>query len=103
MIKVKAIQDFELKDFEKISNIQRAGGRNKEGWLYTGDKFECDEDMVKYLTGGNELGKTVVKVIEVEPKIEDEENIIPLEDKETLDKIGKDILKHVKPKKKSKK
>lgn len=68
MIRVEAILDFELKDFEKISNIQRAGGRNKEGWLYTGDKFECDEDMVKYLTGNNKYGITAIKVIEFKPK-----------------------------------
>ena len=68
MIRVEAILDFELKDFEKIKNIQRIGGRNKEGWLYTGDTFECDEDMVKYLTGNNKYGITTIKVIEFKPK-----------------------------------
>lgn len=68
MIKVQAIQDFELKDFEKLKNIQRASNGNRQGWLYTGDTFECDEEMVKYLTGNNDKGVTVIKVIELKPK-----------------------------------
>jgi hypothetical protein len=73
MIKVEAIQNFELKDFEKLNNIQRATNGNRQGWLYCGDKFECDEEMVKYLTGNNDKGVTVIKVIEVEPKKENRE------------------------------
>ena len=68
MIRVEAIQDFELKDFEKLKNIQRASNANRQCWLYTGDTFECDEEMVKYLTGNNEEGVTVIKVIELKPK-----------------------------------
>ena len=66
MIRVEAIEDFTLKEFRKIRNIKRKL-LNVDGKLFIGDTFECDEDMVKYLTGGNLHGKTVVKVIEFEP------------------------------------
>lgn len=66
MIKVEAIEKFTLSDFNKIKNIVRIKNDVK-GTLFVGDTFECDKDMVKYLTGGNSQGKVVVKVIEVEP------------------------------------
>lgn len=65
MIKVEAIEDFNLKDFDKLQNIQRFSSRNIRGKLYKGDKFECDKNMVEYLTGKNDEGKKVIKVIEV--------------------------------------
>ena len=68
MIKVEVIEEFTLKRFDELKNIQRKSIEVK-GRLFVGDTFECDEDMVKYLTGNNEQGKTVVKVIEVEPEI----------------------------------
>lgn len=66
MIKCEVIEQFNLKDFYKLNNIKRKSIDIK-GTLFIGDSFECDEGMVKYLTGNNEQGKTVVKVIEVEP------------------------------------
>lgn len=68
MIKCQVIENFNLEEFYKLSNIVRAGGRNDKGKLYVGDTFECDEDMVKYLSGGNEQKKVVVKIIEIKPK-----------------------------------
>lgn len=67
MIKVEAIEDFTLNEFNKISNIKRKL-LNVEGSIYKGDTFECSKEMAKYLMGGNEQGKTVIKVIEVEPE-----------------------------------
>ena len=129
MIKCEVVKEFTLSRFDELKNINRKRIDTK-GKLYVGDTFECNKEMVDYLMGNNKDKQVVVKVIEVEPeftkdpiakeikieevkqiqetklkmrsKIEDEENIIPLADKETLDKIGKDILKHVKPKKKNK-
>ena len=68
MIKVEVIEEFTLERFDELKNIQRKSIEVK-GRLFVGDTFECDEDMVKYLTGNNEQGKTVVKVIEVKPEI----------------------------------
>lgn len=67
MIRVEVIEQFTLKDFEKIKDSIKRKSIDVKGTLFIGDTFECDEDMVKYLTGNNEQGKTVVKVIEVEP------------------------------------
>lgn len=67
MIKCEVIEKFTLKDFDKLQNIERKT-INTQGTLYVGDTFECDEEMAKYLSGGNVLKKVVVKVIEVLPK-----------------------------------
>lgn len=69
MIRVEVIEQFTLKDYEKIKDTIKRKSIDVKGTLFIGDTFECDEDIVKYLTGNNEQGKTVVKVIEVEPKI----------------------------------
>ena len=67
MIKCEVIEQFTLKEFDKLKNIKRKSVDNY-GKLYIGDTFECDEQMAKYLTGNNEKGKTVVKILQVEPK-----------------------------------
>lgn len=67
MIKCEVIEKFNLKDFDKLKNIQRKAA-NTKGMLYVGDVFECDEDTARYLSGKNALNKTVIKVIEVQPK-----------------------------------
>ena len=79
MIKLEALEDFTIRKFKELRNIQRKDPNKKEdGWIYLGDIFECDEDMYKYLTGDNPYQRTFVKVIEVipekkeEPKIETE-------------------------------
>ena len=90
MIKVEVIEEFTLKRFDELKNIQRKSIEVK-GRLFVGDTFECNEGMVKYLTGNNEQGKTVVKVIEVEPEI-----IINEE------KIVKKVFEEQKPNKKKK-
>ncbi|MBR5227521.1 MAG: hypothetical protein IKV94_02680 [Clostridia bacterium] len=68
MVRCRVIEQFTLKDFDKLLNIKRKSIEEK-GKLFVGDEFECDEQMAKYLTGSNEKKKVVVKVIEVMPKI----------------------------------
>lgn len=67
MIKVEAIEKFDLGRFDELQNIQRVG-KDVKGTIFTGDTFECKQDLVEYLTGNNPLGKAVVKVIEVVPE-----------------------------------
>ena len=66
MIKVEVIEQFTLQRFDELQNIERVGAEQK-GKLFVGDKFECTEELAKYLTGENPLGKVVVKVVEVKP------------------------------------
>ncbi len=91
MIRVEVIEQFTLKDYEKIKDTIKRKSIDVKGTLFVGDTFECDEDMVKYLTGNNEQGKTVVKVIEVEPEIKINE-----------EKIVKKVFEEQKPNKKKK-
>lgn len=68
MIKCEVIKEFTLKRFNELKSIKRKNFDTKDK-LYIGDTFKCNEDMVKYLTGNNDKGEVVVKVIEVEPEI----------------------------------
>ena len=84
MIEVEVIENFTLKDFNKIKNLKRYNlENNKNGWLYEKDTFECTEDMAKYLTGKNILNKKVVQIIEVIPeaKIEKKSTLLTQEKK----------------------
>lgn len=66
MIKVKVIENFSLGKFNELKNIVRANPRQElEGRLFKGDTFECDEEMVKYLTKTNAQGRPFVEVIEI--------------------------------------
>lgn len=107
MIKVEVIEEFSYGDFYKIKDSLVRKARAKEGYLYVGDTFECDEDTMKYLTGKNDKKKVVVKVIEVIPEkkeeVKIEEFVTPLENKEKLEKITNEIVKNVKKSKKKKK
>ena len=68
MIKCEVIKEFTLERFDELKNIERKIF-NTKGKLYVGDIFECTEEMAEYLTGKNEKGSIVVKVIEVKPEI----------------------------------
>ena len=72
MIKCEVIENFTLKDFDKLENIKRKA-KDKHGKLFVGDIFECDENMCKYLTETNALGRSFVRIIEVPKKVEKEE------------------------------
>ena len=107
MIRVEVIEQFTLKDFYKLNNIKRKS-IDVKGTLFIGDTFECDEDMVKYLTGNNEQGKVVVKVIEVVPEIikTNDEIKVKKDNVEVIinkNEIVKEIKKQSKNKKSSKK
>ena len=75
MIKVRAIEDFTLQEFDKLKNIIRKS-KEQKGKLFIGDIFECDEKMADYLTGNNPVNRAVVKVIEVIPEKENTEKKI---------------------------
>lgn len=73
MVKVRVIEDFTLKDFDKLLEIKRANAsKDKKGKLYLGDTFKCEDTMVDYLSGANALKKAFIEIIEVEPKKEEE-------------------------------
>ena len=83
MIKCEVISRFDLRDFDKLKNIQRKS-IDVKGSLFVGDIFECDKEMADYLLGENYLNKVVVKVIEVIP--EKQEEIKPKKNKKTSKK-----------------
>jgi len=71
MIKVEVVEEFTLGDFYKVKETLKRKAKEKEGKLFVGDTFECDENLLRYLTGGNPYGKAFVKVIEVIPELEE--------------------------------
>ena len=66
VIKVQATSDFNFSSMDKIKNLKRAR-IEKENYIYKDDIFECDKEMYEYLTGKNEGGHIVVKIIEYKP------------------------------------
>lgn len=89
-MKCRVIEEFTLKDFDKIK-ITKRKMLDTYGRLYVDDEFECSREMAKYLIGGNSQNKVVVKIIEVPV----EENIIPL-DQESVKELGNEISKALK-------
>lgn len=67
MIKCEVIKEFTLGKFNELKNIQRRR-IDTYGMLFVGDTFECSKDMAEYLTGKNDKGNVVVKIIEVIPE-----------------------------------
>ena len=87
MIKCEAVINFTLERFDEIKNIERKKVfQYEDKKLYIGDKFDCDEDLARYLTGDNEKKVIAVNILEVIP----EEKII---------EEVKEEKKEVKPKK----
>lgn len=69
MIKVKVIENFSLGKFKELKNIVRNNPKQDlDGRLFKGDIFECDEEMVEYLTKTNAQGKPFVEVVEIIPE-----------------------------------
>lgn len=66
MIKLRAKQDFTLKDYKKLKNIESKHKEKEKNAVYKDDVFECDEKMAKYLLGDNDLKVVVCELIEVE-------------------------------------
>ncbi len=87
VIKVEALAQFTLERFDEIRNLVRNQKdiNHNDKTLYYGDTFECDKEMADYLTGNNPLKKTVVKVIEVIPTVEEPTSAknAPVEEKAT--------------------
>lgn len=77
-VRVEAIADFSLEAFGEIERLVRADqNKSKDGYIYAGDNFVCEERLYKYLDGGNAKGVKVVKYVEdiveapkADPKIE---------------------------------
>lgn len=67
MIKCQAVKDFTLSRFNELKNIERRKNEG-EGKIFVGDKFECPEDLAKYLNGGNDQKQVVIKILEVIPE-----------------------------------
>ena len=106
MIKVEVLEDFTLKDFGELKNIERGTAKEEKGKLFKYDKFECSKDMCEYLTGKNPLNRPVVKVIEVVPEKIKKEFVKPLEEAPIEDALSEEATraylddKPIKPKKK---
>lgn len=66
MIKCEVIEQFTLNDYQKLSNVNKKVDTDNN-FFTIGDTFECDKQMADYLTGKNAKGKTVVKILQVEP------------------------------------
>ena len=94
MIKCEVIENFTLEDYKKLKNVEKVQKR-KDNEFGIKDTFECDKDMAEYLTGKNDINKTVVKIIEVIP--EKDNNTIEMEvsfdSKKAINKI-KEIEKN---------
>ncbi|MBR2245666.1 MAG: hypothetical protein IKN65_00780 [Clostridia bacterium] len=107
MIKCEVIKEFTLERYNELKNIQRRRIDTK-GKLYVGDTFECDKEMADYLMGDNKDRQVVVKVIEVEPKVNISKETIEEGNKIISDGLkemifGENILKEKPKKKKSSK
>ena len=107
MIKCEVIKEFTLERYNELKNIQRRRIDTK-GKLYVGDTFECDKEMADYLMGDNKDRQVVVKVIEVEPKVNISKETIEEGNKIISDGLkemifGENILKGKPKKKKSSK
>lgn len=77
MVKLEALEEFTLKEFDKLKDVVRFDENKKEkGRLYEKDTFICDTDMQNYLLGDNPLNRAVAKVIEVIPKKEEKPVIV---------------------------
>ena len=94
MVKVEVIEEFTLKKFEELKNIERVN-KKEDGRLFVGDTFKCNNDMTDYLTGNNPINRAVVKVVEVFPEqitstgekqeeLSEESIQAPVEEKKTI-------------------
>ena len=89
MIRVEVIKEFTLGDFYKIKDSIKRKSKSNENYLYVGDTFICDKEMMGYLTGNNAYKTAFVKVIEVIPEAKIEEPKID-KVKEALEEITKE-------------
>lgn len=74
MIKLKAKENFTLKEFSKIKNLKRANANfNEEGRLQKNDEFEASEDLARYLLNEtkNPINRAVVDLVEIVPEVKE--------------------------------
>ena len=101
MFKVIALKEFTLGRFNELKNVIRNNpGKNENGRLYEKDTFECNKELVDYLSGNNAYKQEFIKVIEIIP----EENPVKKEEPIKIEEeiIDKPIVKKT-TKKKAKK
>lgn len=101
MIKVIAIRDFTLNDFDKIK-IEKRAGKDNEGHLYKDDIFTCDVTMANYLLGNNDSKSVVVRVIEIIPE-EAKKTAKPVKEALKEDALTQEEIKYYKNGKKTSK
>ena len=89
MFKVIALKEFTLGRFNELKNVIRNNpGKNENGRLYEKDTFECNKELVDYLSGNNAYKQEFIKVIEIIPEekpVKKEEEPIKVEE-EIIDK-----------------
>lgn len=93
MVKVEVIENFTLKKFNELKNIERKN-RDEQGKLFKGDTFECSEEMARYLSGENKDKKVVVEIVSIETKEKEIETSVEytneeIEPKATIKKATK--------------
>ena len=68
MKKLKVIENFTLKDYDKLIEVIR---KDKAiiGKLFIDDVIICDDNMAGYLLGNNPLHRAVVELIEDIPEV----------------------------------
>ena len=61
---VTAIENFTYDKYNKLENIVRKNPKeNKEGTLYIGDMFDCDDEIMDYLLRRNRANKPLIEII----------------------------------------
>lgn len=87
MIKCEVIKKFGFSRFNELEHIERKSIDLKDT-LLVGDTFECTKEIADYLLGDNPIKEAVVKVIEVEPTINHNVNVV-IDSKKVKDTIKK--------------
>ena len=122
MFKVKVTENFTLKDYESIKDIEMNGEKCDVEITEKGAKFlpnmtfVCNADMLEYLMGGNRLKKKFVEVINeiIDAEIVFDKDLAEKaiesskDENEAIEKVVKVIketaeLKEIKKKRKSRK
>lgn len=73
MKKAIVIEDFNLGRFNELKNLERANEiKNQPGKLFKGDKFECEDELLKYLRNEegfeNPAKRPFIEIVEVIPE-----------------------------------
>ena len=66
VIKCEAIKDFTLKRFDELINYKKKS-QSLKGHIGKGDTFECSQELAEYLSGKNDKGLKVIRILEYIP------------------------------------